>query len=106
MLLRASGGVERLMPTAMVVGLVDDWTCEVVDTAVGPGDLLVVYSDGITEAADAAGEEFGERRLLEVVAARRTAALPELLDAVFAAVRAFSAGEQADDQTLLVARAL
>ena len=45
-------------------------------------------------------------RLLDVVAARRTVALPELLDAVFAAVRGFSGGEQADEQTLLVARAL
>ena len=106
LVLRASGEVDRLMPTAMVVGLVEDWTCEVGDTALGPGDLLVVYSDGISEAADAAGEEFGERRLLEVVAARRAAALPELLDAVFAAVRVFSGDEQADDQTLLVARAL
>ena len=52
------------------------------------------------------GPALGGRRLLDVVTARRTVALPELLDAVFAAVRGFSGGEQADEQTLLVARAL
>ena len=104
LLLRASGGVERLMPTAMVVGLVEDWTCEVGETTLGAGDLLVVYSDGISEASLADGEEFGEGRLLEVATAYRAAPVPDLLDAVYAAVNAFSGGEQADDQTLLIAR--
>jgi sigma-B regulation protein RsbU (phosphoserine phosphatase) len=104
LLLRASGGVERLMPTAMVVGLVEDWTCEVGETTLGAGDLLVVYSDGISEASLADGEEFGEGRLLEVATAYRAAPVSDLLDAVYAAVNAFSGGEQADDQTLLIAR--
>jgi sigma-B regulation protein RsbU (phosphoserine phosphatase) len=104
LLVRRGGEVERLMPTAMVVGLVEDWTCDVGEAAIGPGDLLVVYSDGISEASDAAGQEFGDARLLDVVASHRTAALQDLLDGVFAAVRAFGRGDQADDQTLLVAR--
>jgi sigma-B regulation protein RsbU (phosphoserine phosphatase) len=104
LLLRAGGGRERLLPTAMVVGLVEDWACEVAETSIDPGDLLVVYSDGLSEASDAAGEEYGDVRLADAADEHRQAPLPELLDAVFASVRAFSAGEQADDQTLLVAR--
>ena len=70
-LLRADGRVERLLPTAMVVGLVEEWTCDVAETVLGPGDLLVVYSDGISEAADGQEEEFGERRLVETAGAHR-----------------------------------
>ena len=89
-LLRADGRVERLLPTAMVVGLVEEWTCDVAETVLGPGDLLVVYSDGISEAADGQEEEFGERRLVETAGAHRAEPLPDLLEAVFAEVRRFS----------------
>ena len=105
-LLRADGRVERLLPTAMVVGLVEEWTCDVAQTGMGPGDLLVVYSDGISEAADAQDEEFGEWRLVETAGAHRAEPLPDLLEAVFAEVRRFSLGDQADDQTLVIARGL
>jgi serine phosphatase RsbU (regulator of sigma subunit) len=106
LVLRADGRVERLMPTAMVIGLVEPWACDVGEVTLGAGDLVVAYSDGITEAADLDEQEFGEHRLAETVVAHRARPLPELLDAVYGAVRRFSVGEQADDQTLLVARAL
>ena len=51
----------------MVVGLVDDWTCEEAEVRLDAGDTLVVYSDGITEAADRDGQEFGEGRVVDVV---------------------------------------
>lgn len=105
LLVRGSGAVERLQPTAMVVGLVEEWACALEEAVLEPGDLLVVYSDGISEALDAREQEFGDARLAEAVAACRERSVPEILDAAFAAVRAFSAGEQADDQTLVVARA-
>ena len=104
LLLRADGRLERLLPTAMVVGLIEEWTCEVAETGMNSGDLLVVYSDGISEAADAQDEEFGERRLVEAAGAHRAEPLPGLLEAVFAEVRRFSLGDQADDQTLVIAR--
>jgi sigma-B regulation protein RsbU (phosphoserine phosphatase) len=66
----------------------------------------VAYSDGITEAADAGEQEFGEARLLETVAARRAEPLGDLLDGVYAAVRGFGGSDQADDQTLVLARGL
>jgi serine phosphatase RsbU (regulator of sigma subunit) len=63
----ASGScrVERLDPTSMVVGLFNNWKCEVAETELAPGDTLVLYTDGITEARNLAGEEFGEARLVE-----------------------------------------
>ena len=68
-----------------------------------PGDLLCVYSDGMTEALDAADEEFGLDRLSALLgggAARRS-----ICDAVFEAVSAFAGGmPQYDDQTLLLVR--
>jgi sigma-B regulation protein RsbU (phosphoserine phosphatase) len=105
LLLRAGGTVERLQPTAMVIGLVEPWGCDVGEVVLHPGDLLVAYSDGISEATDEDDNEFGDERLLETVAAFRAGPLPELLDVAFDAVRRFGNGEQADDQTLLVARA-
>ena len=92
LLLRADGLVERLQPTAMVVGLVEPWACDVGEVVLHPGDLLVAYSDGISEATDDNDQEFGDERLLDTVAAFRAGPLPELLDAVFDAVRRFRRG--------------
>ena len=69
------------------------------------GDLLVAFSDGVTEAMSASGEEYGEERLLECVAAPPRKSAAELLDAIFASVRVFWAGAvQSDDVTALVVR--
>jgi sigma-B regulation protein RsbU (phosphoserine phosphatase) len=104
LLLRRDGSLERLMPTAMVIGLVDDWSAETGEVALCPGDLLVVYSDGITEAEDRSGREFGEARLVRTLEANRDRDPSALLDVVFEEVRRFADGEQADDQTMVVAR--
>jgi serine phosphatase RsbU (regulator of sigma subunit) len=106
MLLRARGGdVERLSPTGMVVGLMRPWSCETAEVELGPGDTLVVFSDGATDALTDDGEEFGEARLLETVQAHLEKPVAELLGAVVDTVRRFSGTEQEDDLTLLVARA-
>ena len=71
-----------------------------------PGDTLVLYTDGVTEAVNTAGEEFGEARLAEAL--RRGAAQPagQLRDELVAAVDAFAGGAaQHDDITLVVLRA-
>jgi serine phosphatase RsbU (regulator of sigma subunit) len=88
----------------MVIGLVDDWSVGTGEVALGPGDLLAIYSDGITEAADGRGEEFGEARLARTIEAHRDRDVASVLDAVFDEIRRFSAGEQADDQTMVIAR--
>ena len=102
-LLRADGSIERLGVTAGAVGLFGEWTCAVRDVTIGPGDLLTIFSDGVTEATSDAGEEFGEDRLLEILPAWRTRPLPEILDRLVDDVRRFGA-EQHDDLTLVLVR--
>ncbi len=102
--LRPGDAIERLEATATVIGAFERWTGSVREIQLAPGDLLVIFSDGVTEAARGE-EEFGEARLLEVLRANRDRAAGEVLEAVLAAVQQFSAGAQSDDITLLIARA-
>jgi serine phosphatase RsbU (regulator of sigma subunit) len=104
LVLRSDGSRERLAATAMVVGLVDEWTAGTEEALLGPGDLLAIYSDGLSEATNETGEEFGEARLARTVETHRDTGARAILDAVFAEVSRFSAGEQADDQTMVIAR--
>lgn len=96
--------VERLDSTATVIGLFSNFECRVVEKQLSAGDILIVYSDGITEAANVDGEEFGEHRLLEVTKAHSHLCVESLLQKVVEEVRRFSPREQADDITLVVAR--
>ena len=103
-LLRARGKVERLKATTTVLGLFTDWECPLVEFTLDSGDVLVIYTDGVTEAADAAGEEFGEERLIEIVQAHQFLSAAALLKTISTEVQRFSDGEQADDLTLVVAK--
>ena len=70
--------------------------------ALGPGDLLVVATDGVLEVCDRQGQEFGIERVERAIASDAHAALPELAGTILATARAF--GKQVDDQTLLLIR--
>jgi phosphoserine phosphatase RsbU/P len=105
LLFRANGSLERLESTSMVIGLFPDWDCVTSRVTLAPGDLLVIYTDGVTEAADASGNEFGEERLIETVCKNRELPPAHLVSAIQRAVQGFSDGEQFDDLTLVVARA-
>ena len=102
-LLRADGTVERLAVTAGAIGFFEGWTCSVRDVTLGRGDLLTIFSDGVTEATNDRGEEFGEDRLLEFLTARRTLPLDEIQGRLVDDVRGFEA-EQHDDLTLVLVR--
>ena len=105
LVVRAGGSLERLLPTAPVLGLiVEEWECTTAHVDLGSGDLLTVYSDGVTEAFSADGEEFGEDRLTEILRRHHPLTLAAVLEEVQSRVQAFGDGEQADDQTLLLAR--
>ncbi len=103
-LLRADGRVERLSATATILGAFEAWDCSVAETILAPGDALLLYSDGITEARSDQDDEFGEARLLETLRRHRHAEAPALVAAILQAVGEFSAGEQADDITLVATR--
>ena len=96
--------VERLNATATVLGLFPSWECSVEEIQFAPGDLLVLYTDGVTEAVSPAGEEFGENRLADLLRDRRHLDPRPLLEAVVHAVKDYARGEQSDDITLVVAR--
>jgi phosphoserine phosphatase RsbU/P len=101
----APATVQRLCTGGLVIGALAAVRYEQDVVQLAPGDLLVAYTDGVTEAFDAAGEEFGEDRLRSVVegAAGRPAA--DVAQAIVDAVRAFSIDTpQHDDITLVVAR--
>jgi serine phosphatase RsbU (regulator of sigma subunit) len=76
--------------------------CEIV---VRGGDLLVIFSDGISEAANAEDEEFGEERLLEVIEDNWQKSSAEICEAILARIGSFLVREwPQDDQTLMIAR--
>jgi serine phosphatase RsbU (regulator of sigma subunit) len=105
LLLRADGPVERLAVTARAIGLFDDLEAVACDVTLAPGDLLVIYSDGVTEAMDTKGEEFGEARLLDTLVLHRHDPVADVVERVIEAVGAFSGPEQTDDVTLMLIRA-
>lgn len=104
LLLRADGTPEWLESTCTVLGLFEKWQCRLGQVELASKDTLVLYSDGVTEAAGADGEEFGQVRLLDTVRSNKEMAASSLLEAIVAAVQNYSGQEQADDLTLVVAR--
>jgi serine phosphatase RsbU (regulator of sigma subunit) len=105
LVVRASGEVVPLVSTGMPLGLFPpgdgyDQSTHTLD----PGDALVLFSDGVTEAQNVDDEEFGEERLLEVLRGCSGQSAETLIDRTFAAIDAFAGGApQFDDITVLVA---
>ena len=106
LLLRNRGGVDRLAATATVLGLFGEWECSMSETHMESGDVLTIFTDGITETTAASGEEFGEDRLLHVLEATRNLQADGIVSHVEHAVEQFrSSWHLQDDLTLVVARA-
>jgi len=104
LLLRSDNSIERLDSTGTVLGLFAEWDCSIEESRIYPGDLLALYTDGITESFNVAGEEFGEERLVEALRCGRELSSTALIAAIVAEVKQFSALEQHDDITLIVAK--
>jgi sigma-B regulation protein RsbU (phosphoserine phosphatase) len=100
-LARAGGGIERLESDATVLGIFGDWTCTEAEVELAPGDTLVLFSDGVTEAGIDAGREFGEERLIEMIEAGRNQPLDALIDGIVEAARGYSVAGQTDDITVV-----
>lgn len=110
LLIRAAGGaVELLAPSGIAIGLdagtLFDEALEEQSVQMLRGDLLVLYTDGITEAMNEAEEEFGRERLLQTLSAGRTWPAGALTQSVDRAIRAFAGTRvPGDDRTLVIVR--
>jgi serine phosphatase RsbU (regulator of sigma subunit) len=104
LLLRRDNRLEQLDSTGTLLGLFPDWDCSVRECGVFPGDVLALYTDGVSEASNAAGEEFGERRLIEGLRRHRELPCQTLLTVILDEVRQFGSDEQHDDITLIIAK--
>jgi len=88
---------------ALPVGIMPSQSYEVLRTSIGPGERLVAFSDGITEAMDVAGEPYNDERLHAALRANAALETPELVATIIAEVDAYATGApQADDITLLI----
>ena len=104
-LVRASGAAEMLEGGGPVLGILPIAPYSQMQTQLDPGDMLVLYSDGVTEATNLEYEEYGEQRFIEVLSENRMKPAVEIVEAVTKSLAEFTAGApQADDITLVVAR--
>ena len=102
LLVHAGGTVERLSAGGMVLGVFEHAPFEEGLTTLEPGDRVVLFTDGITEATNDLEDQFGDDRLIGSVRGRGDAPLAALVDGVFDDVAAFAAGQFADDATVMV----
>lgn len=93
------------MPTGPAVGLLPDAQYSVQEAQMEPGDTLLAYTDGVTEARNPNGNLFGEKRLMSLIGNRPYPSAAALLDAIDTAVEAHTAGaDPSDDVTMLALR--
>ena len=104
LLLRRDDSLERLDSTCTVLGLFTEWDCLTRESQLFPGDTLALYTDGITDSFNEAGEDFGEQHLIEALRRHRELSPRLMLAAIVDEVRQFSPNEQHDDMTLIVAK--
>jgi serine phosphatase RsbU (regulator of sigma subunit) len=104
-LVRASGEAQMLEGGGPVLGILPAASYGEQRVHLDPGDMLVLYSDGVTEANNAAYDEYGEGRFIEVLKRYREAPATAIVEAVTCDLTEFAAGApQADDITLVVAK--
>jgi sigma-B regulation protein RsbU (phosphoserine phosphatase) len=101
-LVRATGDVERLVAGGPVLGVLPDGVYDQGRVAVATGDRLILFTDGITEARNRTGDEFGEERLIRNAVENRGCSAPALQSRLASAVAEFTGGRFQDDATLIV----
>jgi sigma-B regulation protein RsbU (phosphoserine phosphatase) len=105
LLLRQDGSVEEMGAGGLPLGLLPNARFQAADIFLGPGDLLCLYSDGITECESIDGREFGMGRLIDLLREHRDRPLSEVLAAIQVVTGRFSEGlPQGDDQTVVLVR--
>jgi serine phosphatase RsbU (regulator of sigma subunit) len=106
LILRGDNTLERLDSTSTVLGLFKEWDCAVEEHQLFSGDILTLYTDGVTESFNDAGEEFGEERLVESLRRGCKLSSEALLESIVDDVQKFASHEQHDDLTLIVAKCI
>jgi phosphoserine phosphatase RsbU/P len=104
MLLRVDGSVDWLETGGAPVGIFSDWTYEEGAVQLDPGDLLIAYTDGITEAMNPAGDQWGVEGLRRAASESAAQSTDEVVQAIFTSMDEFSQGRQNDDATVVVMR--
>jgi sigma-B regulation protein RsbU (phosphoserine phosphatase) len=103
MLIRADGSLETLTEGGMVLGMFESVPYDEGTAEMSSGDVLLIFSDGVTESWSEQGEEYGEERLAELVIERRELSAEALQGAILADLERFESGGPAtDDRTLIV----
>jgi serine phosphatase RsbU (regulator of sigma subunit) len=104
-LVRGDGRIERLSEGGLALGMFDFAQYECATTQLEDGDVLLLFSDGVTEASNEEGQFFGEQRLADIVLGARQAAAREILDQALEEIRSFShRTNQQDDLTLMAVK--
>jgi sigma-B regulation protein RsbU (phosphoserine phosphatase) len=104
-LLVSQNGVSRLTEGGTVVGLFDTARYKEEERRMAHGDLLVIFSDGVSEAMSATEDEFGDERLIEAVIAAGRDSAQQVVDMLLESLRSFTRGApQSDDITVVVVR--
>jgi sigma-B regulation protein RsbU (phosphoserine phosphatase) len=102
LVVRAGNGTATLPVGGMVLGIFPENVYAQAEVAIAPGDRVVFYTDGITEARNPEGDEYGEERLAAAAIAARALPVEAMKDALLADVTEFSQGKFDDDATLIV----
>jgi len=104
---KKDGSVSTFREGGLVLGMMPDMIYEAGNAVIAPGETVVIYSDGVTEARSPAGNMFGEAKLEELVKSSEAQTAKELANTIYNEVKAFEAGaDQDDDITVVVIRGL
>ena len=87
-----------------MLGLFTQWDCSIEECQLLQGDVLALYTDGVTESFNGAGDEFGEEGLLESLKRHAELGPAEMVQAILTEVQSFGSPDQQDDITLLIAK--
>jgi len=95
--------IQWLHSTSPAIGLVEEFQCHTSEMKLSPGDMLLLYTDGVTEARNSTEEEFGPERLIEIATQNPGVSAREILSHVRRALRGYTDGQPPEDDTTLLA---
>ena len=106
-LLRRDGGVELLAEGGLALGIVDDTEYEERPISIRPGDIVLMYTDGVTEVEGTDGVQFGEEHLINLLRANAALSSREIHQALYQEIRNFARPDHVfDDVTMVVVKKL